>query len=130
MTVSTTISSVCSVSIVSNVSFGTIASQSVSTTDTTGSFSVTCSTGTAYSIALDLGGNANVSTRRMKSGTSNYLTYELYSDNARTAIWRTAISGYTGTNSAQTQTVYARLPSQLAPAPGVYTDTVTITVTY
>ena len=130
MTVSTTVASSCAVSNVSNVSFGTFAGQSVPQTDTTGSFDVTCTTGTAYSIALDRGVNVSGTTRRMKAGTSNYLSYELYSDSGRTSIWSTAISGFTGTNSAQSRQVYARLSSQSAPAPGTYTDTVTITVAF
>ena len=131
MTVSTTIASSCSVSNISNVSFGIITGQSISSTDATGSFDVTCTTGTSYSIALNSGQNVTGSTRRMRIGsTANYLTYEIYSNSGRTTVWSTAITGFTGTNSAQTHIAYARLPSQIAPAPGSYTDTITITVAY
>jgi spore coat protein U-like protein len=36
----------------------------------------------------------------------------------------------TGNGSAQSFTVYGRVPPQAAPAPGNYSDTITVTVTY
>ncbi|WP_409528142.1 spore coat protein U domain-containing protein [Rhizobium sp.] len=36
----------------------------------------------------------------------------------------------TGTGSPQTLTVYGRVPAQNTPAPGTYSDTVVVTVSY
>jgi len=36
----------------------------------------------------------------------------------------------TGNGASQSYTVYGRVPAQTTPAPGTYTDTVTVTVTY
>ncbi|MCE3520182.1 spore coat protein U domain-containing protein, partial [Escherichia coli] len=35
-----------------------------------------------------------------------------------------------GSGAAQPYTVYGRVPVQTTPAPGTYTDTITVTVTY
>jgi spore coat protein U-like protein len=39
------------------------------------------------------------------------------------------VSG-TGNGAGQTITIFGRVPAQTTPAPGTYTDTVTVTVTY
>jgi spore coat protein U-like protein len=39
------------------------------------------------------------------------------------------VSG-TGIGSSQNYTVYGRVQAQTTPAPGTYTDTITVTVTY
>jgi spore coat protein U-like protein len=36
----------------------------------------------------------------------------------------------TGSGAAQSYTVYGRITAQTTPAPGTYTDTITVTVTY
>jgi spore coat protein U-like protein len=82
-------------------------------------------------------------TRRMQQGASgNFIGYGIYTDSARTNLWTTASSSTTctaanscflgtGNGSAQSITVYGRVPALgTGPAPGVYTDTVTMTVTY
>jgi spore coat protein U-like protein len=74
--------------------------------------------------------------------TSNYVSYGLFTDSARSHAWTTSTSTTsctggastcvlgTGTGSNQTITVYGRIPAQTAPAIGSFTDTVTVTVTY
>lgn len=104
--------------------------------DTTSTINLTCSTSTPYDVALNAGANpataGDVTTRRMANGSS-YVSYQMYSDSGRTTVWGNSttndVSG-TGNGSAQTLTVYGRVPSQTTPAAGTYTDTVTITVTY
>jgi spore coat protein U-like protein len=41
-----------------------------------------------------------------------------------------ALVSATGNGADQTFTIYGRVPAQTTPAPGTYTDTVTVTVTY
>ena len=100
--------------------------------------SVQCTNTTPYTVALDAGlnagGAANFSARRLSNGTST-LGYQLYSDSARSIVWGdgTASSATvqgTGSGSAQTLTVYGRIPALGGAAPGAYTDTVTILVTF
>jgi spore coat protein U-like protein len=107
--------------------------------DTNGSFQVRCTNGTGYQIGLDTGSNNSGATRRMKHATNNeFIAYELYTATTRQAgeVWGNTpggdtLQGQTGDGSAQSFTVYGRVPSgQTVPTAGNYTDTVTITVTY
>jgi spore coat protein U-like protein len=140
--VTATVNSTCTVG-TSNVAFGTYDPSSGSANNASGSVSVTCTTGSTYSIALDAGGNAGgasvFSNRRMKAGTSNYLPYQLYLDSGHATVWgdgtnssslNPASGTYTGNGSAQGYTVYGQLTAGQYVAPGSYTDTVNVTVTY
>lgn len=103
--------------------------------DNTSTMSVTCTTGTTYSIGLDAGenGSGNVDKRTMSSGT-DFIAYQLYSDSARATVWGDTIGTDTvkseGTGSAQLYTVYGRVPPQATPPAGVYNDTVLVTLTF
>jgi spore coat protein U-like protein len=106
--------------------------------DATTTMSVTCTSTTPYNIALNAGVNAggasNFATRTIKTGTHT-LGYQLYLDSGRATVWgdgtaTTSQLGGTGIGSAQTLTIYGRLPSLTGAVPGTYTDTVTVTVTY
>ncbi len=88
--------------------------------DTTSDVVVTCTASTPYTV--DLAGSGS-----MTSG-GNSITYAMYSDSARTTVW-SAVGG-TGTGSAQTLTVYGRVPVQTSQPAGSYTDAVTVTITY
>jgi spore coat protein U-like protein len=103
--------------------------------------SVTCTNGSPYSIGMDNGANVSGSQRRMASG-ANFLNYNLYTDAARLNAWTTAASNSTctttsscflgtGSGSAQSVNIYGTVPSVgTAPPTGVYTDTVTMTITF
>ena len=110
--------------------------------DATTTLSVTCTNTTPYSVGMDNGANFSAARRMRQGATSNYIGYAIYTDAARTNVWTTASSSTTcttasscffgtGDGSAQSITVYGRVPALgTAPAPGAYNDTVTITVTY
>lgn len=94
---------------------------------------VSCTLGLPYAIGLNGGlGNLAPAARKMThSGQS--ITYGLYRDAARSLPWGSAvgqIAGGTGTGLLQNLTVYGRVPAQTTPSPGIYTDTVVVTVTY
>src|SRR5205823_2483703 len=79
---------------------------------------------------------ATLAVRKMTSG-SDLLNYALYTDSARTTVWgdgaggTTALISDTGTGSAQSKTIYGRVPSGQTSLPaGSYDDTVAVTVTY
>lgn len=103
--------------------------------DQTSTMSVTCTSGAPYSVKLNAGANpssaGDVDTRRMKSSGTDYVSYNLYSDSAGGTTWENTTGvARTGTGSAETITVYGRIPAQTTPAADTYTDTVTVTLTY
>lgn len=128
-TVSATVAASCTVT-ANNLAFG---SYTLAQIDATSTVTVTCTNGTTYSIGLGPGSftGATVSTRRMSGPSATGLSYFLYSDTGRTAVWgNTAGSMVTGTGSgaAQTLTVYGRIPADQAAQIGTYSDTITVTV--
>jgi spore coat protein U-like protein len=62
------------------------------------------------------------------------VVYSLYKDSARGSVWGNTVgtntAAGTGTGSAQTSTVFGRVPSQSVPAPGTYNDTIVVTATF
>ena len=103
--------------------------------DQTSTISVQCSSTTPFNIGLDKGTNGtSVTNRLMKGATAATVQYSIYSDSGRTSNWGNTIGtdtvASTGTGSSQSFTVYGRIAPQTTPAPDVYTDTVTVTVTY
>jgi len=103
--------------------------------DNTSTVSVTCTNTTPYNVGLDAGAGtgATVATREMTAGGAT-VNYTLYQNPGRSTIWGNTVGtdtmGGTGNGSAQILTVYGRVPSQSTPAPGAYSDTITVTVTY
>jgi spore coat protein U-like protein len=111
---------------------------SSATIQTTGSVSVSCSSGTAYSIALSAGASGSTTQRTMYCGscTPTKLIYQLFSNASYTINWGNipgtdTVPG-TGTGSSQTFTIYAQMPAlQYFFANGYggnYTDLVTVTI--
>lgn len=121
------------------VSFGTYNLLSATPLTSTGTVTVNCSGATKIT------GNNSV-TVELSTGQSGTFTarslganfgYNLYQDSAHTEIWGDGTGGstiYTGsiTNGQDefTATVYGEIPAQQNPAPGSYTDTITVTVNY
>jgi spore coat protein U-like protein len=104
--------------------------------DQTTTMNLTCSSGTAYNVALDQGSvsGSTVATRLLGASGSNTVNFALYRDSARTQNWGQTVGSDTmsgtGTGAAQALTVYGRVPSQNAPAAGAYSSTITATVTF
>ena len=132
--VSITLQKACLINSASAMAFGSNSNSLTSNTDSTSAISVLCTATTPYTIGLDQGTatGATTSTRKMVFGAST-VNYSLYSDSARTTNWGNiiadSVSGI-GTGVPVSTTVYGRVPVQAAPAPGTYTDTITVTVTY
>lgn len=133
--VTMTITSQCQVTNHTNLNFGS-AGVLATAVDQTNTLDITCTNTTPYTIGLDVGAHASGAQRRMLGGTTNseYILYNLYSDAGRTTPWGNASGSWvsaTGNGSAQSYTVYGRVPAQASPSPGTnYNDTVTVTVTY
>ncbi|SEK61326.1 Spore coat protein U (SCPU) domain-containing protein [Roseateles sp. YR242] len=106
-------------------------------TDATSTLTVQCTATTPYTISLNAGtntgGGTNYTGRVLKSGSYS-LPYQLYVDTGRTSIWGngTASATYSaqGSGNPQNILIYGRLPSLTGIPPGVYTDTVTVTISY
>src|SRR5262245_3118918 len=128
------ITATCTINSASTLNFGTQGVLSANV-DQTSTIQVTCTNTTPYNIGLDAGtgSGATVAVRKLTS-SGNTVNYTLYSDTGRTTVWGNTVStdtvAGTGNGSAQSYTVYGRIPTQTTPAPGNYADTITVTVTY
>ncbi|RTL86115.1 MAG: SCPU domain-containing protein [Hyphomicrobiales bacterium] len=106
--------------------------------DATTTLGVQCTAGTPYTIGIDAGlGGGSVAQRKMRSGSgagAATIDYGLFRDAARSQVWGntpgTDTAAGTGTGAAQSLMVYGRVAAQNTPAAGLYTDDVTITLTY
>ncbi|MEM7301675.1 MAG: spore coat U domain-containing protein [Pseudomonadota bacterium] len=137
MNVQLVVQASCAISSVGTLDFGTATTPLTANIDATTTFDVTCSNGTTYDIGLNAGTTAGgtVATRKMfNGGTAEDVDYTMWTNAARTTNWGNTVGtdtqSATGSGSAQTYTVYGRVPPQTTPTPATYTDTVTITVTY
>lgn len=134
-TVQITITASCQINSASNMDFGSngVISGNV---DAASTLTVQCTNSTPYNIGLNAGTGtgATVETRLMTGPASATIGYSLYTTEARTAVWGNTVGTNTvtgtGTGAAQAYTVYGRVGQQTTPAPGVYTDTVTATISY
>ncbi|CCG87956.1 Csu type fimbrial protein [Erwinia piriflorinigrans] len=119
------------------INFGNVTSLStnvdVLTNIGTGSILLTCTPGIPVQIALDAGLNSvSTSTRLLKNG-ANVLSYQLYQDGGHTIVWGTGSDSYhfTSLPIPSNSNIFARLNSQGSfPVAGVYTDTVTATISW
>lgn len=138
--VTATVLSACAVTTPGTLAFGSYTPSSGTATNGSTSFSVTCTTGTPYSLGMSAGAGsgATVTSRKMTSATAsagnNTLNYGLFKDNAYSVNWdnSTSATGYVGAGSAQNYTVYGHIPAgQYSAAPATdYVDTITLTLTY
>jgi spore coat protein U-like protein len=135
-TVQVTIAASCTVVSAALLNFGGSVGVLTANLDVSTTLQVQCTNTTPYNVGLDKGANgASVTSRLMKGGPSNEtIAYSLYRDSAHTLNWGVTIGtdtqAGTGNGAPQTYTVYGRIGQQNTPTPGLYTDTITITVTY
>lgn len=120
------------------VAFGTYTP--LTSAPSTGTITITCLSVVGPSpatITLSAGASNSFAPRKMASG-GNTLSYNLYQDSARSVIWGDGTGGSMAETLNLTQgvlgatttaTVYGLIPSQ-DPAPGVYADTIMVTVAY
>jgi spore coat protein U-like protein len=133
-TVQITITASCIINSASTMNFG---SQGVlaADVDQTSTIQVQCTNTTPYNVGLNVGtgSGATMAVRKMTNG-GNTVNYSLYSNAGRTTVWGDTIAtdtvAATANGASQSYTVYGRVPAQTTPAPGAYSDTITVTVTY
>src|SRR5262245_18564390 len=139
--VSATVGAVCSVS-ATGVNCGAFSGPAV---NANGSISVTCASGTTYSVALNAGSNLGATgTRSITTapGATPLLAYRLFRDSGQQQEWGDNCGGAaptypagclasTGTGAAQALTVFGRLDATPnAPPAGTYSDTVLVTIIF
>ena len=129
------VNAVCEVT-ASDLAFGTYTAQAGTPLQGTTLLRTTCTPNSTYNIGLNEGTSpgASVNQRKMVSGTTNVLNYQLYSDASRSAIWGNTTGTDTvvgtGTGLAQDHTVFGQVPAaQVVPA-GDYQDTITVRIYY
>lgn len=103
--------------------------------DATSQVRTTCTSGTAYSLGIGYGlAGTGPAGRAMRNPGGSRIAYNLFRDAARTQPWGLAADGQavisSGTGSSQGAAVYGRVPAQATPAPGIYSDTVNVILTY
>jgi spore coat protein U-like protein len=122
----------CSVS-ATNLAFGTYTGTLINSTST---ISVTCTNTTSYNVGLNAGlaTGATVTNRSMTGPGSALLHYSLFSNSGYTTNWGYTVGtdtvARTGNGATQPLTVYGQVPAGKFAAPGSYTDTITVNVTY
>lgn len=127
----------CTVSTTSG-DFGQYDVFSLSPVDATGAISIACNETPSPHVTVQIGPSPNSGLfmpRQLQSSTSaDLLTYNLYTDSARTKVWGDGTGG-TFTESltvpkkkTQTLTVYGRIPQSQNVSVGLYTDTLLVTI--
>jgi len=116
-----------------NVTSTLAANNADTTTGGNYGLSVLCSNTTAYTVYANNGANVSGTQNNMKLGTA-LLPYNLYTTTGRTVLFPTTVGtalSFTGNGTAQTIPFYGQIPAGVTlPAPGLYVDTVTVTVSY
>jgi spore coat protein U-like protein len=136
-TVQIIISAACTIISASNVTFP---GQGVLTANVpnsgTPAIVVQCTNTTPYTIGLNAGtgAGATVANRKMTGPGAATINYSIYQDAGFTTVWGNTIGtdtqSITSNGTQNSWSVYARVPAQNTPAPGTYTDTITVSVTY
>ena len=132
----------CSVSATA-VNFGTYSPLSGSAAQSTGTVAVVCQVllvglFVSWTVTLSTGSSGNYGARQLQSG-ANSLSYNLYTNAARTSVWGDGTSSTSvisanpflivGSNSVN-YTVYGSIAAGQDRPAGSYTDTLTVTMTY
>lgn len=132
----------CSVSATA-VNFGTYNPLSGSAAQSTGTVTVDCQVllvglFVSWTVTLSSGASGSYVARQLQSG-ANALSYNLYTNAARTSVWGDGSNGTSvisanpflvvGSNTVN-YTVYGSIPAAQDRPAGSYTDTLTVTMTY
>jgi spore coat protein U-like protein len=137
LAVSATVSVNCTVT-AGTLAFGSydpVIANASSNLDASGTFTIAC-TKNASGVTIDVGQGGNYSSGRRMAASGNYLSYQMYSDAARTSIWGSTSGGSVVNMSAPvskaavTYTVYGRIAGGQDVPAGSYSDTVVATVNF
>ncbi len=137
----------CSVT-ATGVSFGTYIPNQAMPADSAGSMTIACVKGlldslpltVSYSVDIGRGSSVSYSPREMTSG-ANTLRYNLYRDTSRLSIWGDTTGGTSNVTAALQlpaplgsasvmHNVYSRIFAGQNAVPGIYADSIVVTVAY
>ena len=133
--VSAEVTAACTSVTATDVDFGT-AGAADEIDDATSTITVTCDTGTAYTVELDYGQTplAGTTTRQVTGAGGEFMDYFIFQDAGFSTPWGTIAEGEertgTGTGAADPLTAYFRLNRTSGSSPGTYTDLVGVTLTF
>lgn len=120
----------CSVS-TTGMAFGSYDPLSAVALDSAATVTVACDVLAVYAVASSSGGGGFQD--RQMSAPGQLLHYNLYVDLTRLIVWGDGSLGTArlpGTNVLGRHTVYGRIPARQNVGGGVYSDNITVTVTY
>ncbi|MDH5545198.1 MAG: spore coat U domain-containing protein [Gammaproteobacteria bacterium] len=132
MEITATVAGACTVQ-AAPIDFGVYSGAQV---DTSGQVTVSCNNGVVYNVALDAGVNSDGANRMLSNGTGAVLPYRLtyggndWGDVGVTNTYPGEPVAGTGIGLPETFNVEARLFGNIDVPPGVYSDTVTVTVAF
>jgi len=107
--------------------------------DAAGTITVRCTNGTPYTVALNVGTGGGTFVTRTLDNAGSKLNYNLYYDSNRTNVWGDSVGVNTvsgtgaglGVPQQQSHPVYSRIPAgQYTAAPGSYSSTIQVSITY
>lgn len=132
--VTATVNASCTVS-ATNVNFGPVTPAATGDATNTGTITSTCTKNTPYKLAINAG-NGTVAQRTMAgtAGNDDKLNYNLYTDNTYSKVWGQTVGSdtvdLTGDGTAQTSTIYGKLPLNQYIKADSYSDNLTVTINY
>lgn len=122
---------VCTFDSAPSVAFGNYDITSTSPTDSVGTINITCDKNPG-GVAKLSAGSGSFAQRKMLNG-ANVLNYNLYTSSALTKVWG---DGSAGTGTVQFKTtsnslpVYGRIPALQSVQPGLYSDSIVVTISF
>lgn len=128
-----TVKNGCEIVSTDDMEFGskTPAATNLLQANSTANISIQCPTGTSYSVGIGHGLHPDGNARSL-CHNDECVSYGLYQDAAHSITWSqdNQEKQYSSSGQPQELVVYGNIPAQKWPSPGVYTDTVVITLTY
>jgi spore coat protein U-like protein len=122
---------VCTFDAAPSVAFGTYDITNASPTDSVGTINISCDKNPG-GIAKLSAGSGTFAQRTMLNG-ANVLYYNLFTTSALTKVWGDGSAG-TGTVSFKTTAnslpVYGRIPALQSVQPGLYSDSIVVTISF
>jgi len=122
---------VCTFDSAPSVAFGNYDVTNASPTDSVGAINISCDKNPG-GVAKLSAGSGSFAQRTMVNG-ANVLNYNLFTTSALTKIWGDGSAG-TGTVSFKTTSnslpVYGRIPALQSAQPGLYSDSIVVTISF
>ncbi|WP_263144105.1 spore coat U domain-containing protein [Pseudomonas sp. RIT-PI-AD] len=96
-----------------------------------GALRINCVANVPYRVLISPGNSGNTTARSLVGPGNATILYNLYTSASYATVWDnvTGISAM-GTGANQWLPIYGRVPAQSTPTPGIYTDTLTVTVVW